>query len=138
VTVTELLVEMFAEIVEFQGSMHQDRAEALGVGPPSARGSRGRLLHRTHENVHRREVILGHGLRDMKSRQENTRRNQKMSSTITEPVTARMRGNAIAAVEAWAAQDGTTRSKFIAQAVYRELERRDEGVSAGVSGGQDV
>jgi hypothetical protein len=74
----------------------------------------------------------------MRSGQVDTRENQKMPSTITEPVTARIRGNAIAAVEAWAALDGTTRSKFIAQAVYRELERRDEGVSAAVSGGQDV
>jgi hypothetical protein len=108
-------------------------------GEESAFGDAASACYTLHpENVHRREVILGNRLRDMKSRQENTRRNQKMPSTLTEPVTARIRGNAIAAVEAWAAQDGTTRSKFIAQAVYRELERRDEGVSAGVSGGQDV
>jgi uncharacterized protein (DUF1778 family) len=59
-----------------------------------------------------------------------------MSSTITEPVTARIRGTAVAAVEAYAAQDGVTRSEFIAKAVYRELQRRNELVAA--SGGRDA
>lgn len=60
------------------------------------------------------------------------------STTICEPVTVRIRGNAIAAAEAYAAQDGVTRSKFIAQAVYRELQRRNETAIAATSGGQDV
>src|SRR5207253_98976 len=77
-----------------------------------------------HENVHRRGVILEHDLRDTKSRLANPRRDQTMPSTIIrEPVTARIRGNAVAAVEAYAAQDGVTRSEFIAKAVYRELSR---------------
>ena len=47
------------------------------------------------------------------------------STNICEPVTVRIRGNALAAVEAYAAQDGLTRSKFVALAVY-ELQRRNE------------
>jgi hypothetical protein len=49
-----------------------------------------------------------------------------MPSTITQPVTVRIRGDAIAAVEAWAARDGVTKSEFIAQAVDREVHRREE------------
>lgn len=52
------------------------------------------------------------------------------STNICEPVTARIRGNAVAAVEAYAAQDGVTRSEFIAKAVYRELQRRNELATA--------
>ena len=55
---------------------------------------------------------------------------------ITEPVTARIRGNAIAAVEVYVARDGVTRSDFIAKAVYRELQRRNE--AAQVSGDQNA
>jgi uncharacterized protein (DUF1778 family) len=58
------------------------------------------------------------------------------STSICEPITARIRGNAVAAVEAYAAQDGVTRSDFIAKAVYRELQRRSELATA--SGGQDA
>ena len=59
------------------------------------------------------------------------------STDITEPVTVRIRGNALAAAEAYAAQEGVTRSRFIAQSVYREIQRRND-VAAQGSGTQNV
>jgi len=58
-------------------------------------------------------------------------------TTICEPVTVRIRGNALAAVETYAAQDGVTRSKFVAEAVYRELQRRNDAALAEARGGQN-
>lgn len=60
------------------------------------------------------------------------------STNICEPVTVRIRGNALAAVEAYAAQDGLTRSKFVALAVYAELQRRNEAALTHIPGGQDA
>jgi hypothetical protein len=45
---------------------------------------------------------------------------------LTEPITARIRGSAVAALEAYAARDGVTRSEWIAKAVYQELHRRNQ------------
>jgi len=60
------------------------------------------------------------------------------STIICEPVTVRIRGNALVAAEAYAAQEEITRSKFVAQAVYAELQRRNEAARASTSGGQDA
>lgn len=53
------------------------------------------------------------------------------TSDVCEPVSVRIKGKALAAVDAYAASDGITRSKFVALAVYRELTRRNQAVSEG-------
>jgi hypothetical protein len=61
-----------------------------------------------------------------------------MPSTITEPVTVRIRGNALKAVEAQAASEGITRSRFVALAVYRELQRKNNEALTELGSGQNA